>query len=90
MRARAQIKSHPIHPMLVAFPIGLWVGSFVFDVISISRGNPSFATAGFCGIAGAKAGRRRACTDCFPLELAVIFRRRITGFFPAALATTKA
>ena len=32
MRARAQIKSHPIHPMLVAFPIGLWVASFIFDL----------------------------------------------------------
>src|SRR5436309_11394546 len=56
MRARAQIKSHPIHPMLVAFPIGLWVGSFVFDVISISRGNPSFATAGFCAVIGGCIG----------------------------------
>jgi len=42
--------------MLVAFPIGLWVGSFVFDVISISRGNPSFATAGFCAVIGGCIG----------------------------------
>ena len=33
MRSRAHIKSHPIHPMLVALPIGLWLGSFVFEEI---------------------------------------------------------
>ncbi|MFN2400387.1 MAG: DUF2231 domain-containing protein [Gemmatimonadaceae bacterium] len=33
MKSTARIGTHPIHPMLVAFPIGLWVTSFVFDVI---------------------------------------------------------
>jgi len=47
MRARANIKSHPIHPMLVAFPIGLWVVSFIFDVIARVRDDGSFAAAGF-------------------------------------------
>src|SRR5437868_9661552 len=53
MRARAQIRSHPIHPMLVAFPIGLWVTSFVFDLIAVARNEGSFAAAAFyCVIAG--------------------------------------
>jgi len=47
MRSRAHIKSHPIHPMLVALPIGLWLGSFVFDCIAIVRNDASFAVAGF-------------------------------------------
>ena len=33
MASKASIAGHPVHPMLVAFPIGLWVTSFVLDVI---------------------------------------------------------
>jgi uncharacterized membrane protein len=32
MRTPANIAGHPIHPMLVALPIGLWVFSFVCDL----------------------------------------------------------
>src|SRR3954469_3074476 len=32
MKTRAQIAKHPIHPMLVAVPIGLWVFSLVCDL----------------------------------------------------------
>ena len=32
MAARANIGGHPIHPMLVTFPIGLWVTSFALDI----------------------------------------------------------
>ena len=33
MISKASFRSHPIHPMVVAFPIGLWVTSFIFDLI---------------------------------------------------------
>jgi uncharacterized membrane protein len=33
MESRAAIAGHPIHPMLIAFPLGLWITSFVVDVI---------------------------------------------------------
>jgi uncharacterized membrane protein len=33
MRTPASIARHPIHPMLIPFPIGLWVFSFVCDLI---------------------------------------------------------
>ncbi|MEN6615901.1 MAG: DUF2231 domain-containing protein [Syntrophorhabdus sp.] len=33
MSSRASIAKHPIHPMLVVFPIGLWIFSFVCDLI---------------------------------------------------------
>src|SRR5215813_7553083 len=39
MRTKAQIKSNPIHPILVSFPIGLWVTSFVFDLLGVVSGN---------------------------------------------------
>jgi uncharacterized membrane protein len=40
MRASANIGGHPIHPMLIPFPIGLWVFSLVADLIFLWRGNP--------------------------------------------------
>jgi len=33
MSSPASIAKHPIHPMLVAFPIGLWVFSLICDII---------------------------------------------------------
>src|SRR5438093_9064440 len=33
MITKARIGGHPIHPMLVAFPIGLWATSFAVDVL---------------------------------------------------------
>jgi uncharacterized membrane protein/nitrite reductase/ring-hydroxylating ferredoxin subunit len=52
MRARAQIKSHPIHPMLVAFPIGLWVAGFAMDLIGFGVGDASIYVAGWYAILG--------------------------------------
>lgn len=53
MRSKAAISSHPIHPMLVAFPIGLWVTALIFDLIAISQSNAGLWAAGFyCVIAG--------------------------------------
>jgi uncharacterized membrane protein len=40
MASRASIAGHPIHPMLIPFPIGLLVFSFVADLIFLWRGNP--------------------------------------------------
>src|SRR5919201_2584605 len=56
MRARAQIKSHPIHPMLVAFPVGLWVASLAFDILANTRDSASFAAAGFYALIGGCIG----------------------------------
>src|SRR5215467_6027791 len=53
MRSSVAIKSHPVHPMLVAFPIGLWVMAFIFDLIGVARDNAGLWAAGFyCVIAG--------------------------------------
>ncbi|HLH06666.1 MAG TPA: DUF2231 domain-containing protein [Terriglobales bacterium] len=53
MRSKAHISSHPIHPMLVAFPIGLFITSLAFDAIGVSQGIPSLWSAGwYCILAG--------------------------------------
>jgi nitrite reductase/ring-hydroxylating ferredoxin subunit/uncharacterized membrane protein len=54
MRSKASIQSHPLHPMLVAFPIGLWVAAFVFDLIG--RNNPDLWAAGFYCVIGGCVG----------------------------------
>jgi uncharacterized membrane protein len=38
MSSPASIAGHPIHPMLVPLPIGLWVFSFVADLVALSNG----------------------------------------------------
>jgi uncharacterized membrane protein len=40
MASPASISGHPVHPMIVPFPIGLWVFSLIADVIFLWRGNP--------------------------------------------------
>jgi uncharacterized membrane protein/nitrite reductase/ring-hydroxylating ferredoxin subunit len=53
MRSRAAIRSHPLHPMLVPFPLGLLVTSFVFDLIGTWREFPSLWNAAwYCIVAG--------------------------------------
>lgn len=40
MASPASIGGHPIHPMIIPFPIALWVFSLVADVVYLWRGNP--------------------------------------------------
>ena len=37
----ARVAKHPIHPMLVVFPLGLWVAALVFDIIYAVTGQPT-------------------------------------------------
>src|SRR5262249_24019119 len=46
MRSKAQLKGHPIHPMLVAFPIAFVCGSFLFDLAGRLGGWASAWTTG--------------------------------------------
>src|ERR671938_119187 len=39
MGSPASFNGHPIHPMLIPFPIALWVFSLIADVIYLWRGN---------------------------------------------------
>lgn len=44
-KSTATIGGHPIHPMLVPFPIGLLVAAFVSDLLFLFYGAPGFANA---------------------------------------------
>jgi len=44
-RSTAQIGGHPIHPMLVQFPIVCFIGTLVTDFVYAQGANAGFATA---------------------------------------------
>jgi uncharacterized membrane protein len=57
MEARAKILGHPIHQMLIPFPLGLLGTAVVFDVIYRIWGNATMATVSYWMIvAGIVAG----------------------------------
>lgn len=44
-RSTARIGDHPIHPMLVSFPIVLFIGTLVTDIVFLSTDNVMWAIA---------------------------------------------
>ena len=53
MKSRVRAFGHPVHPMLVMFPIALFVTGFVFDAIQFFSNNGTFSQVGFwCITAG--------------------------------------
>lgn len=44
MQGKATVKDHPIHPMLIAFPIGFWTGSLIADIAYAATGNSFWTT----------------------------------------------
>lgn len=47
MEARAKLFGHPIHQMLIVFPLGLLATAVVFDVIFLVTDNPAWAQSAF-------------------------------------------
>jgi uncharacterized membrane protein len=43
MRAKARLLGHPIHPMLIVFPLGLLTVAAIFDIIYVSSHNGHWA-----------------------------------------------
>jgi uncharacterized membrane protein len=56
MESRAKLLGHPIHPMLVVLPLGLFIASVIFDALYMWRGNATFATVAYWNIAGGIIG----------------------------------
>jgi uncharacterized membrane protein len=56
MRTPASIAGHPIHPMLVPLPIGLWIFSLVADFVHMSNGSPAWATVALYTMGGGIVG----------------------------------
>ena len=57
MRTPATLAKHPIHPMLVAFPIGLWIVSLVCDLAVLGGAtSPGWQTTAFYTMVGGIVG----------------------------------
>jgi uncharacterized membrane protein len=76
MASPASIKKHPVHPMLVAFPIGVWVFALVCDVVHAAGGDPVWQTvATYCivaGIVGALIATGPGLIDYFSIDEAAM------------------
>jgi uncharacterized membrane protein len=65
MASPASVAKHPLHPMLVAFPIGLWVFSLVCDIVRLFGGAPVWSTLALYTIGGGIAGALLAAIPGF-------------------------
>ena len=52
MSTRASIAGHPIHPMLVTIPIGLWIFSLVCDFGFVITGDSAWAITAYYTLGG--------------------------------------
>ena len=59
MRSHARLLGHPIHQMLIVFPLGLLATAVVFDLIDLATGTGAFTVAAYwmtaAGVIGAIA-----------------------------------
>jgi uncharacterized membrane protein len=51
MASGAKLFGHPIHQMLIVFPLGLLAMAVIFDVIRLAGGSPALGTAAYYMIA---------------------------------------
>ncbi len=65
MKDLARVGNHPIHPMLVPLPIGLWIFSLVTDIIYRISGGPAWATVAYYSMAGGIIGALLAALPGF-------------------------
>lgn len=66
MSSPASVARHPIHPMLVVFPIGLWIFSFVCDLIYyFGSGSAMWNDVAYVAMAGGIIGALIAAVPGF-------------------------
>jgi uncharacterized membrane protein len=65
MSTPASIAKHPLHPMLVVFPIGLWVFSLISDFVFLLGGDARWNDVAFYTMAGGLIGAVLAAVPGF-------------------------
>jgi uncharacterized membrane protein len=89
MRTPANIARHPIHPMLVPLPIGLWIFSFACDVIALFVANPgTWKTAALYAMVGGIIGALAAAIFGFIDLLSLPAGIRRTGLMHMVINLT--
>ena len=56
MESKVKFLGHPIHPMLIVLPLGLFIAAVVFDALYLWRGSPTFAAVAYWNIAAGIIG----------------------------------
>jgi uncharacterized membrane protein len=56
MESRAKLFGHPIHPMLVVIPLGLFIMAVLTDIAFYVTGRPALAAVSFWNIVGGVIG----------------------------------
>ena len=51
MESRFKLLGHPVHPMLIVFPLGLFSTAVIFDLLYVTTANEEFAIVSFWAIA---------------------------------------
>ena len=81
----ARVGKHPIHPMLIVLPLGLWVAALVFDVIYAFTGRPGFRTAAFWNVGAGVVGALLAAIPGFVDWLSLTGRAARLGTYHMVL-----
>ena len=71
MESRAKLLGHPIHPMLIVFPLGLLATAVIFDVLYLITGNEDLAVFSFWAILAGIVGGLAAAVFGFIDWLAI-------------------
>src|SRR5438093_1049448 len=94
MKSRANLKSHPIHPMLVTLPIGLWTASLAYDLAAVARDSRRLEDSAddmmLAGLIGALAAAVPGAIDYFaviPPESSAKKRGATHGLLNVSLTT---
>ena len=56
MESRVKLFGHPVHPMLIVFPVGLFATAVIFDILRLAAGNPVLAAVSFYIMAAGVVG----------------------------------
>ena len=75
MGSRASLARHPIHPMLIVFPIGLWIFAFIAHIIAAATHSLPWHHAALYTMAGGLIGAVLAAIPGF-IDLLAMPRSR--------------
>jgi len=83
MRTPATIAKHPLHPMLIVFPVGLWIFSLECDIVVLAGAtSPGWQVAAFYtmvgGLVGALVAAVPGLIDLVSPQLARVRRIAVT------------
>jgi len=56
MESRIKLLGHPVHPMLIVFPLGLLATAVAFDIVGLAQGDPIWFRISFWMIAAGIIG----------------------------------